>query len=217
MATTRTLLQLRDESRQRADMEDTNFVSDAELTGYINASGAELYDILVTTYSDYYLTSTTSAITTGNSITVPTDFYKLRGVDFQLTSTDWITLTKNRDILRSTRGEPTRQYRLQGSTIVIEPSAQAAGTYKIWYVPVFTALVDNTDTLDSVNFWHEYVVIDAAIKMGIKEETDVQALMIQKAGIMKRITDAAVERDIGEPERISDSSQMHFDDFPWNN
>lgn len=226
MATTKTLLQLRTESLQRADLENSNFISESELNAYINASGAELYDILVTTYSDYYLSSTTSTITSGNTISLPADFYKLRGVDFQLSTSEWITISKynferrndkNRDVVRTIRGEPTRQYRLQGSTINIEPEDRANGTYRIWYVPVFTELTADGDLLDSVNFWHEYIVIDAAIKMGLKEETDVQALMMQKAAIHKRIQDAAAERDVGEPERIADTSnQLYFDDFPWN-
>lgn len=53
--------------------------------------------------------------------------------------------------------------------------------------------------------------------MGIKEETDVQGLMIQKGAILKRITDAAAERDIGQPEVIADTqTDMFYDDHIWN-
>ena len=226
MAQTVTLSSLQEQSRQRADLEDSNFISDSELTGYINSSYAELYDVLVTAFVDYYLTSSELSIATGNSIPLPSDFYKLRGVDYKLSTTDWVNLYKynferrnsqNRDTIRTFKGEPTRQYRLQGSNLVIEPEDQAIGDYRLWYVPVYTKLVATTDTLDGVNGYEEYIVIDAAIKMGIKEETDVQGLMVQKAQILKRITDAAAERDIGQPEVIADTqTDLYYDDHIWN-
>jgi hypothetical protein len=49
-----TLSDLRTRTRQRADMVNSTFVSDAELTGYINDSASELYDILVTRFEDQY-------------------------------------------------------------------------------------------------------------------------------------------------------------------
>ena len=226
MAQTVTLSSLQEQSRQRADLEDSNFISDSELTGYINSSYAELYDVLVTAFVDYYLSSSELSITSGNSIPLPSDFYKLRGVDYKLSTTDWVNLykynferrnSKNRDTIRTFKGEPTRQYRLQGSNLVIEPEDQAIGDYRLWYVPVYTKLVATTDTLDGVNGYEEYIVIDAAIKMGIKEETDVQGLMVQKAQILKRITDAAAERDIGQPEVIADTqTDLYYDDHIWN-
>ena len=51
------LPQLRTASRQRADMVYSQFVSEAELNSYINASYFELYDLLVQKYgNDYYMT-----------------------------------------------------------------------------------------------------------------------------------------------------------------
>tara|TARA_R110002126_G_scaffold197951_1_gene345655 strand:- start:486 stop:1115 length:630 start_codon:yes stop_codon:yes gene_type:complete len=207
-------------------MENSNFISDSELNGYINSSYAELYDILVTTFADYYITNSELTISSGNDIPVPSDFYKLRGVDYQLSTNEWINLykfnferrnSKNRDTIRTYRGEPTRQYRLLGSNITIEPEDQATGTYRVWYVPNYTKLSDDTDTVDGVNGWEEYIVIDAAIKMALKEESDIQGLLIQKGAILKRITDASNERDVGEPETIADTqTDLYYDDALWN-
>ena len=54
MATTMTLAELREASRQRADQENSQFISDSELNSYINQSYFELYDILVQSYGDDY-------------------------------------------------------------------------------------------------------------------------------------------------------------------
>ena len=54
---TTTLQNLIDRVRQRADMEGSTFVTDAEVIGYINVAMAEMHDILVTRYEDYYVES----------------------------------------------------------------------------------------------------------------------------------------------------------------
>ena len=54
MATTMTLAQLRAAVRQRADMVNSQFVTDAEVNSYINQSYFELYDLLIQKYGDNY-------------------------------------------------------------------------------------------------------------------------------------------------------------------
>ncbi len=55
MARTRTLLQLREEVRQRADMVNSAFVTNSEVDRCINESWAHMYDQLLATGEDYYL------------------------------------------------------------------------------------------------------------------------------------------------------------------
>jgi hypothetical protein len=75
---------------------------------------------------------------------------------------------------------------------------------KLWYVPVATQLVLGTDELADLNQYSEFVVVDAAIKMMSKEESDVAVLAAQRANLVKRITDAAQNRDIGASESVTD-------------
>ena len=83
MARVRTLLQLREEVRQRADMEESTFVTDAEVNRYINEAIAELYEIIVESASqEYYLktyTFTTEALQ--DTYLLPADLLAIRGVD----------------------------------------------------------------------------------------------------------------------------------------
>ena len=62
------LSQLQLEVRRRSDMENSQFVKDAELTNYINQSYTELYDLLVSIYEDYYVTDFTDKILDISSI-----------------------------------------------------------------------------------------------------------------------------------------------------
>ena len=105
MSTTMTLSELRTAVRQRADMVNSQFVSDAELNSYINQSYFELYDLLIQKYGDnYYVAPPVVFSTDGQTMQYPLPdgvltfvngttresgyvapaFYKLLGVDLQL-------------------------------------------------------------------------------------------------------------------------------------
>jgi hypothetical protein len=65
-------------------------------------------------------------------------------------------------------------------------------------------LVLDADTFDGISGWEEYIVVDAAIKMLNKEESDVGVLSKEKDRLVLRITAASANRDIAEPEPIAD-------------
>lgn len=220
MTATKTLLQLRTSVRQRCDMENSSdFISDSELNGYINASYAELYDILVSRFEDYYTTTTSSTVSSGSySFSVPADFYKIRGVDRLISGTEYYSLSGfnfsernsyNNSVTFNNFNQINVQYRLIGSTIELTPQGSAPGTYKLWYIPTYTELSDDTDTIDGVNGWEEYVIVDACIKCLEKEESNTATFERQKMALLKRIEDMASLRDINQAGSISD---VYLDD-----
>lgn len=228
MANTVTLADIKTQARQRADMENSEFISDSELLSYINSSYAELYDLIVSRFEDYYVESTELTITSGNStITLPSDFYKLKGLDRKYgSSTEYCTVERfdwksrnqrNSSVARSSLGVSNTSYRIVKDEIRILPEADAPGTYRLWYIPTFTRLSDDADTVDGVNGWEEYIVIDAAIKMMQKEESDVSVLAAQKNMIVKRVEDMAQQRDADMPETISDVQSLGWEQgfLPW--
>ena len=213
MATT--LTQFRTRVRERANMEGSQFVTDVELTGYINSSASELYDLLVSRFADYYLSDTAVTVTTGSSIPLPVNFYKLRGLDLDLGGGDYQTLrqfnfserNKATDDLRLLRrGVSQLRYRVQGNTISLTPADQATNSYRVWFVPLMPLLVADADSFDGVNGWEEYVVVDAAIKCLQKEESSTTDLERQKGALVKRIEAMAADRDAGEPQRLTGPS-----------
>ena len=226
MATTMTLTELKNAVRQRSDMENSQFVKDTELVSYINQSYFELYDLLVQKYGDNYFVASPYSFTTDGSsedYTLPTDFYKLLGVDLALSnSTDsWVTIKpfnfaeRNRYAVpnfQSFYGITNLRYRLIGNKIKFTPIPQANQNMRIWYVPRLTTLVNLTDTVDGISGWTEYIIIDAAIKCLQKEESDVSVLLAQKAAIIQRIENAAENRDAGFPRTVADVS---FSNYEW--
>jgi hypothetical protein len=221
-----TLAELITAARQRADMVNSTFIQDAEWTSYINSSYAELYDILVSRFEDYFTAIQNFTISTGNTYTLPAALYKIRGIDFSLTSDSWATLRKynfdernrvDNSQARTLRGNFDRQYRVMGSKLYILPEGSATGSYRLWYIPRFTPLVSSTDEASNVLDFEEYIVVDAAIKALIKEESDTQVLMVIKQQLKDRIEAMAANRDT-QPERIADvtSSEAGLFLFPRN-
>ena len=211
-----TLAQIRTQARQRADMEGSNFVPDTELTSYVNASIAELYDILVSRFEDYYILDTTATVTSGSdSFALPASFYKLKGLDFDIGGGQYETVRAFQFIERNENynagtSSTLMRYRILGGNIKLSPLSEAAGNYKLWYIPRFTALVLDSDSFDGINGWNEYVIVDCAIKMLNKEESDSSAFVAQKKALLDRIEAMASDRDAGEPQSIVDLSTVNF-------
>lgn len=213
-----TLLELRTDAKQRADMERSNFVSESEWNSYINSSLAELHDIMIASYEDYDVSESTFAtVQSQAAYDLPANFYKARGVDVKIqgasSPTEWCTITKfnfnerNRYAIQGFwdyPGVPYLRYRLVGAKIQFSPVPDRATDVKLWYNPILTKLVVDTDEYNDTNGFAEYVVVDAAIKALNKEESDVTVLMAQKAALKLRITSMSQNRDAGSPEAVSD-------------
>lgn len=210
---------LRTLARQRADMENRNFVSATEWITYINDGYKELYDILVSKFEDWYSVSSTFTVASGaTSYTLPDDFYKLRGVDRSDGGSDYYPLrpfsfeNRNRKgFYQRYRGvEPSVQYRLYKNTLLLSPDDQAPGDYRLWYIPRATDLTTTSQSVDGVNGWEDYIVISAAIKALIKEESDVSVLMAERQRLAQRIEWMAQNRDAGATERVGDVTSAGF-------
>jgi hypothetical protein len=209
-----TLLELKNRARQRSDMESSEFVSDTELVGYINSSLAELYDLLVAAYGEDYFIDEFDITTASNTAAydLPDDFYKLKGVDAKINTSDWFTVrpfnfnerNRNQDVAWGLTAGPNIRYRLLDAQIKFSPVPEGIYSVKLWYVPLAPILAADDDTFNDLNQYAEYVIIDAAIKMLIKEESDVSVLMNQKMAMKRRLEEMSLNRDAGQPESISD-------------
>lgn len=215
-------------AQQRADMVNSQFLSNTEWNANINSSLFELYDLLVTLYDDYFIAPalTISADGVNSLFPLPNGvlysaappMYKLRGVDLAVNAAanSYVTVPRfnfaerNQWLYQSSNSTPygavNLRYRLMGNQIELLPIPGANQSIRLWYIPRLTMLLKDSDvTTAGVSGWIEYVVIDAAIKALQKEESDVSVLMSQKQALVARINGSAQNRDAGQPETISDS------------
>jgi len=223
--TTKTLLELRTEIRQRSDNEIDGstdpFVGDTELNAYINNSIGDLWDTVTEANADMRYTSELEFQTIGgtDSYPLPADFYKLSGVDaniagFTYTLYSYPLLERNRFANLTAPGwiRGSRLfYRLRQDNIVFSPIPDSNYTVTILYVPEPVQLVDDGDVLDTFpNSWSEWVILDSAIKVLMKEETDVTVYELEKSRVETRIRNAAPGRDDGSPQTVSDATRQWY-------
>lgn len=228
MASNTTLSAITLAAQQRSDQVNSNFLSASEWTYNVNASIQELYDLLIQKFGNlYYFATPSTFVTDGTSqqYSLPSNFYKLYGVDLQLFGapnlTSFITLKRfpfgerNKYAIPNYQtyfGVTNLQYAITGNKLFFIPIPAANQTIQVWYAPAFTPLVNPTDTFDGINGYEEYVVTDAAIKAMQKEESDTSVLERQKMALIKRIEEAAENRDVGSPSTITD---VNWSNFGW--
>lgn len=96
-------------------------------------------------------------------------------------------------------------YRVMGQNIWIFPANQNM-TIRMLYIPIFPQLLQDVDMLPfSFTGWSEYIINDAAMKGMIKEESleKWNALDQANARIRERIETTAANRDVGQPNSVS--------------
>lgn len=195
-----TLSTLRTRIKQRTDQEysDSEFVTDAELTQLINTSYNELYGLLVR--HSLHRTETTHSITANGALSyaLPSDFYSVLGV-WRLDGTARTFLPRHDHRHRPDTGVkgPANTYRIIGLSLQFSPFPQS-GTYELVYVPVPGTLSADGDTLDGVLGWEEYVIVDVAIRVLMKEESDVSDLQRERERLAARIVDEANHAEMSE-------------------
>jgi hypothetical protein len=210
-----TLLTMRTRARQRADQENSGFITDPELNYLLNVSCAELYDLLVSAYDDEYFSTTQdiSTVSGTESYALSSTFYKLLGVDLVLSSSQISPMKKftfgersqYKSALFNAQGSDSFCYRLNAGNILLSPIPSSVRTVRVTYVPAMTTLALDGDTFDGINGWEEYAIIDAAIKMKIKEDSGIQELVYEKNSILARIKSMRHNRDAGDPARITNT------------
>lgn len=139
-----TLASLRLSAQLRADMANSTYLATYEWNQNISRSYKELYDLLVAAYgNDYYMATPYPFTTDGVNqfYALPTDFYKLLGVDMSL-SGRWVTLKpfnfaeRNRYAYPSASPLRTKQkYRLAGNQIWFQPLPTGSQNFQLFYAP----------------------------------------------------------------------------------
>jgi hypothetical protein len=213
MASTVTLSDMIERARVRADMNNSEFLTTAMWTDFINQSARELYDLLVATDQDYYTIDYSLVVDgTTNEYNLPSDFYKLKGVDYKVDGDDrWQPMPRYNFMDRNRWNQVSNLqlwYRDIRGKIRFSPKP-AAQTMRIWYIPCLAPLVNGTDTFDGINGWEDYVEVRAAIFALVKEESDPSALMLILTALKERIQAMAASRDQGQSEQVTDVNRLN--------
>jgi hypothetical protein len=227
--------QVRLQAQQRADRVNSQFVTLPEWNQYIVQAQYELYDLLIDCDQDRYIAPTAGFISDGTTYLydlpdgieefigsngsnfVAPAFYKLIGVDMGLNNANnaWVTVQQFNFIDRNKFLYPNSastiygvfncQYRLMGSAIEFIPVPSANQPFRLWYIPRLETPLKDTDLLDGVSGWIEYVIVRAAKYALDKEESNTDKLDAQLQFLRERIQNSSSNRDVGQASTISNT------------
>lgn len=148
--------------------------------------------------------------------------YKLNGIDANVSggapgpNAGWVPLARtnwsDRDRYTTWPGQAgalnniyQMSYRTMGNQLFLFPQNQNM-LIQVWYVPIVAQMLLDTDMMPySISGWSEFVIVDVAMKAMIKEESleKWNALAGIKSALIERIEDTASNRDVGQPNSVS--------------
>jgi hypothetical protein len=222
-----TLASIRAAAKERADLVQSSFITDSSWRDYINGGYYELYDRLITAYdNDYNVAEPYVFITDGvtERWPLPPDFYKLMGLDLSQDLVNWVPIHRFNRVERSryvatppgSLGQGRIRSRLSGRYLWLDPRPGPGLGIRALYVPRLTKLTLDTDVLDGISGWEEYVILDATIKAKIKREEDASDWKEAKLNCGQRIDSVAENRDTSEPFTVVDLRSEEENPFNWS-
>lgn len=174
-----TLAELRTMARQLSDMENSQFVSDAELTSYINLFYKDTYDELISFNEDFNIQTYQFTLSSSNTQSLPADFYKARILEKHIDTTGNSRVRIPYLNLEEKNSQSGLRFRLLGNTIQLYPddASQWNGAYTLWYYPTLTQLVNPGDNTIPLEGMESLVAIRAANLMLAKQELTNNGLL----------------------------------------
>ena len=151
--------------RQRSDTVNSPYVTDAELTDYIQLAYGNMYDLLIEKYAENYPNSTPYVFTTdgtNSQYPLPQDFYKKIGLDIQYSGgpQGWVTVHDDQFMNRNRYSLPfaiwpqgfiNYRSRLLGNTLLLMPVPAGGAVFRLWYAPrLITLALSGTIALNQV-------------------------------------------------------------------
>jgi len=179
-----------------AESDSTGVVDSSVVDSILNEELAALHDLLTDSFEDYSVTSgDLTVLANTDAIALPAAFYKVRSVEDTASSAEPLTRFAWENRKRVSR----RSYTIFGANLVVRPTEPVNRTYKVWYVPVFTALTADVDVFTVPNGWHQLAVLNAAARIKDLQQLGCVALVERADKVRGRIESAAKHRDVGEP------------------
>ena len=206
--------------RQRTNQENSTFVTDAELTEYLNVELARLWTRLVQGQGHpHFRSSSTYTVTSSTSLqALPADFFQVQAVEATIGGiTGNLTpfMSAEHGTLRNVAVWSPLQgahYRIQASNIEFLPATQSF-TATLYYTPCQPRLVSGSDTFDGFNGYEVAAIYGACATVLAKEESDPSFYLGLQQQMNADIDLACAQRDASNPERVQDV--YSYDGIGW--
>lgn len=229
---------LRSRVRTRADMVGETFVSNTQMNEFINESIEDLHEMMANSSGDHYRIEETYFVTSGSTDTysLPVNVFRVLAVDINPTSStgSWENCVEMKRYSIKDRNRNNNEYvsdyansryssirfRLHGADqIRFAPQPQQPYGIRVTFYPVHEKLTDDADEYDFHNGWERYVILSAAIKAKLKEESDVgeerKELEMLRQNILNSIQDRNDERPLSALDFVDSVDSFMYRDW-WD-
>ncbi len=220
MSRYRTLTNMLLDVRQRTNQENSTFVTDSELTEYLNQSIAELQvRLAIAEGQPHFRSSQDITVTAPTALySLPADFWAVQ----EVTATLGSVVMSLRPFMASERASlisasplwpiwAAVMYRIQAGNIEFRPATESF-VANVYYHPTATRLSAGSDAWDGFNGYEMAPIYDVCATVAAKEETDPGFFIAQRDRIYALIAQAAAHRDMSSPERVQDVSSFSWRD-----
>jgi hypothetical protein len=216
------LATLRLRVQQLGNYENSARFTTAFLNDQINAALVELYELMSSTHEGYFdTTATVTTIAATDAVSLPSNFWRLRGVDM-LQSTGLYSELRQVAIGERNRyaasGCPSGYRTAAGGTrgqLVLYPTPDAVYTLRLVYEPTCPLLVADGDTVEDYNGLADYVVTGALLRCDRREQRPLAEREAELERIKRRVVSSATERRAAEPEHLIPRNGLLDTDY-WN-
>lgn len=200
-------------ARQRADVENSQHFNAAEELVMFNTSHAVLHSKRVMLSEDHDTREREIYTAAGiEEYSVGSDFLKLISVDMEVGNGNWRQVPRwtwaDRHLYMSNTAishTTGHAYRMVGSRVRILPVPTDTRRVVIFYVRAPFEAEETTEEYEYGPGEHEWIVLDMAIKMLTKEESDPTIYMAERERLWKEvICPACSTRDSAHAYRVQD-------------
>jgi len=211
-----TRLQLRDRAKARGDFEVDANIPDATWNTWLDQDYRRLWQLVALSDPDHFTAGPTEFTLSGSTDTFDLNtltpaFWRLRGVDFK-NSNDWIKVPRFTWEERNRLWR--RQYRIMDTNLRFIPEGDAAGDYRVWWVPEPTAFANDSAEIDpAVSMYDDFIILSSAIRGRSRQEKSTNDLRADLKQVTDTLQAAATDRDQHEPDRVSDVDTAFQDEL----
>jgi hypothetical protein len=207
-------------ARERADMVNSDFCSDAEVTRYCEKAWQEFYGIITAKEPDLCVTKASSALTTvsgtasyslASDVKAPRRFRIQNGASLRRAELP----TFEAFDYGGRTGKPSHYWLTGAAAAVLKvtllPTPGGVYTIDYWYIPSLSLADVTAPGMNFIAGWDEYVVLTAAMKMKDKEESDVSVVVGERKALLENIIANLQSFDTGEPTTMTAFGMGPFD------
>ena len=202
--------EIRNRIRQRVNKEKSQFVTDSEINGLMEEAYATMYNKLVNTNENYFITSTTISLVAGTAnYDLPTDFFKLKGIDisrngflYPMNLVPWDHRNKYQ-VTTSYQSTPI-DYMFYGNQIRFLPIPNAGFSVTAYYIPAPPVYVSDSTLIDGVAGFEKYIIYSVASIIRAKEEKSTQDFDYKASQALQDMINAISPRDFENAITVTD-------------